>query len=241
MATSETSFPRVYDHGQLQRVVEGVYYVEGEHIMQHVHFPRGMTVINEDGALTLINPVRLSPEGEVELEALGEVKYVLCIGCHDMDAPYYAHRYAPTFYALPGRASKVEDVRDIREGLPCRGKLGLFPKMQSTWAEAFIVRDDVLITCDSLQNWEPERVKTNWLGKWLLPWYGFAGKCIFDKFLLNHLQKKGMSAGDFKSDMALLLDVEYKYLLSGHGYCVDGTAKECAAKSFDRMFGSPTE
>ncbi len=130
-------------------------------------------------------------------------------------------------------------VVDIRQGLPFgRATFINFERMPKSWPEGVVLlhRDDgdVLVTCDVVQNWE--NAKTNWLGRVLCPWYGFSGKCIFDRYLINLLLKR-IDMSDIKKDMAKLLDLNFRILLSGHGYVTDGSAQEAMHKSFEAVFG----
>ena len=55
---------------------------------------RNMAIVRHDGALTVINPMRLDAAGETALRALGEVRHVLRLGCfHGLDDPYYVDTF----------------------------------------------------------------------------------------------------------------------------------------------------
>jgi hypothetical protein len=69
MATS-----KVYPHDPLVELVPDVFFVHGSMRMgPGMLINRNMAVVRHGTEVTLVNPIRLSPEGEAELEALGIV------------------------------------------------------------------------------------------------------------------------------------------------------------------------
>jgi hypothetical protein len=109
-----SDFPDALPHGPIVEIFPDVFFVTGtmraEFFGSMWQFSRNMTVVREDGRLTIVNSVRLNDEGLAQLEALGNVVNVVRIGdMHGIDDPFYLKRYGPTFWALPGM--------DIQEGL----------------------------------------------------------------------------------------------------------------------------
>ena len=106
-----------WPHGPLQMAFPDVFFVIGTNKTHHVgvdiQTSRTMVVLREDGALTLLNTVRLDDEGLRDLDALGEVRHVVRLGAfHGRDDPFYCDRYEAELWALPaavhadGRAAK---------------------------------------------------------------------------------------------------------------------------------------
>src|SRR5688572_6827527 len=81
-------------HGPITEVFPDVFVVEGGfQFAPGVRITRNMTVVRQGDELTIINSVRLTPDGEAELEKLGRVKHVVRIGAfHGADDPYYVDR-----------------------------------------------------------------------------------------------------------------------------------------------------
>lgn len=158
------AYTPVWPHGALQRVFPGVHVVVGTNRTHHagVDFQtsRTMTVVCEDGALTLLNTVRLDDEGLAALAALGQVRHVVRLGAfHGRDDPFYCDRYGATLWALPaathadGRAAD----RTLAPGGPfpvSDGAVFEFTSARLPEAAVLLAREGgILITCDAIQNW----------------------------------------------------------------------------------------
>ena len=66
--------PPVYPHGPVEQIADDVFMVRGSIRMNPVvRITRNMAIVRNGSELTLVNPIRLSPAGEAELEALREV------------------------------------------------------------------------------------------------------------------------------------------------------------------------
>lgn len=235
--------PPARHHGELQRVADDVYYIEGTVHMFGLKFPRGMTVIVCDGSeLALVNAVRLSPEGEQKLLALGRVAHVVRIGTHDEDNAYYVRKFGARFWAF----TTVEHAHNLQpdmnlkvDELPLRdSRIVIFPNLPPSMAEAAILllrpNGNILVTCDSVQSHDP--VRGNWLAKLTMPFMGFKGKCIFGPVWGKEVRKQMPDPTKFEKDMALLRELDFAHLLSGHGSITDGTAKSTLVDAYARTF-----
>ncbi|MBZ5715072.1 hypothetical protein [Nannocystis pusilla] len=153
-----------WPHGTLQAAFTDVFFVVGTNRTHHagvdIQTSRTMTVVREDGALTLLNTVRLDDEGLRALEALGQVRHVVRLGAfHGRDDPFYCDRYGATLWALPeathadGRAAD----RALAEGGPSPvrgGEVFVFNSARFPEAAVLLARDGgILITCDAIQHW----------------------------------------------------------------------------------------
>lgn len=239
---SVRGLPPARPHGEIERIAEDVFYVEGTMRTGLTTYARGMTIVRENGDLTLINPIRLKESGENELKQLGNICYVIRLGLHDTDIGYYSRKFGVQVMGFEG----VQYIHEVtasktlgKDDLPFSNcELIVFDTLPTKFSEgALLLKRDagnILITCDSLQNWEV--LKANLLGKWVLAMRGFKGKCIFDRYWMGWLMKEGMSMSDIKTQMQKLVDSDFHILLSGHGRVTDGSAKEATQRSFESMF-----
>src|ERR1035438_7965767 len=163
-----SDFPDAMPHGPIIEVFPDVFFVtgtmRGEFFGSMWQFSRNMTVVREEGRLTIVNSVRLNDHGLAALEALGDVVNVVRIGdMHGIDDPFYLNRYGATFWALPGM--EIQDGLKVDKALVAAGEMpfggcSLF-EFKTTQRPECILRLDreggIMIACDSLQNWvEPD-------------------------------------------------------------------------------------
>jgi hypothetical protein len=73
-----------------------------------ISISRNMIIVRDQGELTLIGSVRMTPENESQLEKLGKVAHLVRIGGHGMDDAYTVSRFGLKFWCLSG----AEDVYD---------------------------------------------------------------------------------------------------------------------------------
>src|SRR5688500_16275030 len=101
----------------IKEIFPDVFQVEGGfRFGPGMWITRNMHVVRQGKELTLINSVRLCPEREADLLALGEVKHLLRIGeFHGADDPYYVHRFKPTLWAPPGMKHRAPDLKTNEE------------------------------------------------------------------------------------------------------------------------------
>ena len=101
-----SDFPAAMPHGPITEVFPDVFFVtgtmRGEFFGTMWQFSRNMTIVRDGRDLTLVNSVRLSPDGLAQLDKLGTVKNVVRLGdMHGLDDAFYVDRYRATFWALP--------------------------------------------------------------------------------------------------------------------------------------------
>ena len=100
-------FTPLMPHGEIETVFDDVFFVTGTSRPnfggEQWQFSRNMTILRENGALTLVNTVRLDEAGLETLDGLGRVVNVVKIGgFHGIDDPFYVDRYGAKLWALPG-------------------------------------------------------------------------------------------------------------------------------------------
>lgn len=151
-------------HGKIQQVFDDVFFLTGtmknEFFGSMWQFSRNMTIVREDGLLTIFNSVKLDDEGLKALDDLGKVINVVRVGdMHGIDDAFYVERYKANFWALPDMS--IEAPLKIDKPLAVGGEMpikdaSLFV-FETVKRPECIVRLDreggIMIACDSLQNW----------------------------------------------------------------------------------------
>ena len=97
--------PPLYRHDPIEQIQPDVFMARGEiKLNALMTISRNMAIVRHGDELTLVDPIRLSPDEEKRLEELGSVKRVLRLGSfHGVDDPYYLDRYGAELWA-PGRS-----------------------------------------------------------------------------------------------------------------------------------------
>ena len=73
--------PPALPHSGILALGTGMHWVQGSIRMgPGITVSRNMTIIEHDGAVTVVNPVRLDKDGESALVALGKVEHVVKLG-----------------------------------------------------------------------------------------------------------------------------------------------------------------
>ncbi len=155
-------------HGEIAEIFPGIHFVTGCVTISAplpARFSRNMTIIDEDGALILVNSVRLGEAGLATLDALGEVRHVIRLaGFHGMDDPFYKQTYGARVWSVdapyaPGFGNGApyftpDETLAADTALPVHGAR-LIPIDSSRPAEALLHLDrdgGILVSGDCLQN-----------------------------------------------------------------------------------------
>ncbi len=227
-------------HGHIKEVLPDVFFVTGtmrnEFFGSMWQFSRNMTIVRENGNLTIINSVRLNDEGLAELDRLGKVVNVVRIGdMHGVDDPFYIDRYKATFWALPNMI--VQEGLHIDKPLVEGGEMpfsgcALF-EFKSVKRPESILRLDreggIMIACDSLQNWvEPDEF--------------FDDETVSTMTKMDFFKTANLGpAWIYESqpqaeDFVRLKEVPFKHALCGHGYPLLHHAGEAFHARFNQIF-----
>lgn len=197
---------------------------------------RNMVIIREGNTLSLINTVRLEEQGLRALDALGEVKNVIRIGAfHGRDDAFYCEHYQAKLWAVKGMQHDNDRFSDVElmhnDSLPF-SDASVFVFVTSIHPEGAIhmAREGgVLITCDSIKNWEtadaffsPETAK-------LYEQQGFFGRATVSEIWKEVCKVEA-------SDFIKLSTLSFKHLLSAHGVPLLNTAHEHVVASIKREF-----
>ena len=234
-----SEFPEAMPHGAIEEVFADVFFVtgtmQGEFFGSTWQFSRNMTIVREDGRLTLISAVRLDDAGLTALEALGKVAHVVRLGAmHGHDDAFYVDRYDATYWAMPDTPAGDGPAfdEDLADGNLPLGSCSLFSFKTTKLPEGILRLDregGIMIACDSLQNWVApdeyfwdETVET------------MRGMGFFTPANLGPawMHVSAPAAPDF----ARLKEVPFSHALCGHGAPLRDTAQEDFHATFARVF-----
>lgn len=234
-----STFHNLMPHGAIEEVLPDIYTVTGtmknEFFGSMWQFSRNMTVVRENGNLTLFNTVRLDDNGLAELDKLGKVTNVVRLGdMHGVDDPFYVDHYGATLWGLPGMT--VQEGLTIKE-LKVGGEMPLNDSslfvFETTNRPECIVRLDrdggIMIACDSLQNWtEPDEFFDDQTVETMKG---------MDFFKEANLGPAWMHVCEPKSgDFVRLKEIPFKHAFCGHGYPLLHKAQEEFHSRFKQIF-----
>jgi len=235
------AFPEALPHGPIREVFPDVFVVRGGfRFAPLLAITRNMTIVRDGKELTLISSVRLSSEGERELEKLGAVKHLIKIGMfHGVDDPYYKAKYSPTFWSTPGakHAGDLKHDEDLVVGgkLPF-GDAHLFRFENAAQPEACIVLDregGVLLSVDSVQNWT-DFDGCSAIGKVMMRAMGFRAPAkIGGPWTKAMTQKNGPP---LRADFERLVKEPFQHVLSAHGDALMRTGRDDLRVQIERTF-----
>lgn len=217
--------------GGLQQIFDDVWWAWGTvRFGPGVYIPRNMFVLREGGELVVVHPVLLPATEQARVEALGPIKHIVRLGAfHGMDDPAYVERYGPTVWAPPGVDARpgVPAARELRPGAPLPfedGSLHVFSRSRTPEVALRLARHGgVLLTCDSVQNWESTE-GCSFLGGLMSKVMGFKGRaCLGPGWRKMSEPKDGEGFGP---DFERLLQLDFRHILSGHGAPMKDTAKD---------------
>lgn len=230
-------FAPALPHGPLQELFPDIYLVRGSFpIAPLVTIPRNMLVIRQGRALTLVNAVRLSPEGERQLQELGTIEHLVKLGhFHTRDDPYYRSTFAPTFWASVPTDSQTRELQDGGESPLDAARVFRFAAAKHGEA-ALVVQQpqgNLLVTCDSVQNWEDTA------GCSLVGGLACRAMGLISPAKIGPLWLKEMSRGQpqvLRPDFDRLVQLDFSHLIAGHGSLLRDQAKQALVASCERTF-----
>jgi hypothetical protein len=184
-----------------------------------------MTIVEGDDGLVILNPVRLSEDRQVELDALGRVAHLVKLSdAHFVDEPFYCNRYRPAFWTLPGA-----NLRGLRsdhtfgpDGPVSGGVVINFPQATRAREAAYFVPcgGGTLVTCDAVQN-PADTERLSFLARVVTPLLGFRGGVRIPP-MWQRLQK--VSRPMLRPMFQPIADMSFENLVTGHGPPVIGGA-----------------
>lgn len=228
-----TDYPAALTHDPLAPILDDVWLVRGSVRMGlGMRINRNMVVVRDGGELTLLGPVRLSEEGQAELDALGPVKHVVRIGFfHTMDDRYYVDHYGAELWCQEGakRVPGLEATQTLKvDGrFPIRdAELFVFEATKKPECAVLVKRGTgLLVTCDSVQSHTdsrhftiPARIVTKLMG--------------FKGMVVGPPWKKFMTpdGASLEGDFNRLAELDFDQLVGGHGtHCESGAKAQLLA------------
>lgn len=227
-------------HTKIEELFPDVFFVSGTRVWDFQNlrwqFSRNMTVIREGDSLTLVNTVRLDDEGLAALDKLGKVENIIKVGSlHGVDDAFYADRYKPTIWAMPGMPlDNITADRELVPGaeLPVSGaSFFAFETTKIPEGILFLEREGgIAIACDALQNWnKPDEFFSDESVEVM------TGMGFFQKANCGPVWMQAAEPG--AEDFIRLKKISFSHALCGHGEPLIGDADQHYAATFNRLFG----
>lgn len=227
--TDMIPFPPALGHGLPVEVFPNIFMVTGsmETVLNAADwsFSRNMVIVRQEGELTLVNTIRLDPEGLEALNGLGTVRHVLRLGAlHGRDDGFYQHTFGAKLWAPEGvntESSLTVDHR-LREGCACPLQDGSIFGFRTSKLPELILHLDrhggILISCDALQNWERADPYFSEETRLLMADLGYFQRANFGP-LWRSLNDPS------EEDFLRLEELSFDHVLCGHGQPLLGGAK----------------
>jgi hypothetical protein len=233
--------PPAQPHDLPVELISDAFFIQSSiEMARGMRINRNMVVLRQDGELALLNPVRLTPEGEAQLEALGEVKHLIRLGFfHGVDDAYLKDRYGATFWCQARSNVHPEPTPDhiLEESveLPFRD-MSLFVFHQTKKPECAMVwnRDGgLLVACDSIQH-HVSTPRCSFMAKAVMRAMGFMRPANIGPPWRKFMTKKG---GSLQPDFERLLGLDFDHLVGAHGTPLRGGAKAALGATVERVYG----
>lgn len=225
-------------HDPICEVAPDLFFVGATFPMSRLmRISRNMVIVRNGGDLTLVNPIRLSADGEKQLEALGVVKHVVRLGSfHGCDDPYVVARFNAEFWCQPGsdRYPEPKPDHELTAGGPLPiddAELFEFREIKKPECALLIRRGPgILLVCDGLQYYG-DFSRHSLVAKLLMPLMGFGRRMLVGPIWLKFLTKTGRTV---KPDFERLLELPFDALISAHGTPLMTGAKAAVRTAVDR-------
>lgn len=227
---SSSAYPPPTRHDPLEEVFPDVFLLRGSYRANAwLTFNRNMVVVREGESLTVISSVRLLPEFEPQLDALGTVRHVIRAGYfHGADDRYYVDRYGAQFWAPAGARTEPGPAatRELSAAaeLPFSGARA-YVTQHSRFPEAVILIEregGILLTCDSLQYYADRRFGSL-AARIMMPLMGFPLRMIIGPVWLKAMTDR--DGGSLQPDFEHIAGLQFRHLIPGHGSLCRDTAK----------------
>lgn len=229
-------FPDSLAHGALTEVVEGVFCVRGRFNMgPGIAIGRTMTIVDSGDGLVVLNAVRLSDRAQDELDAIGKVRHLIKLSdSHSVDEPFYADRYKPTVWSLPGaKMGGLSVDRTLGPEGPVSGGVVVDFGDTAGWREGAYwvpMGGGTLVACDGLQNCVDSE-NTSFGGRIMMSLMGFKGGLIVPS-MWKRFQK--LSGAGVSKALAGLTGLSFANLVTAHGPPITGGADALVRSAIER-------
>ena len=235
-----SQYPLALPHEPLREVAPDLYLAPGTFDMAPLmRISRNMVIVRHGGDLTLINPIRLSPQGEAEVEALGTVRHAVRLGAfHGIDDPYTVARFDAEFWCQAGSTHHREPkpVHTLKEGgeLPIPGATLLeFREIKRPECVLRIPHGGgTLLTCDALQHYGSFE-RHSLVAKLTMPLMGFRQTLMIGPIWLKYQTKPG---GSVRPDFERIAGLRFDALIAAHGTPLTSGAHDGLRAAIDRAY-----
>ena len=205
---------------------------------------RNMVIIRHGDEFSLVNPIRLTAEGEGELGNLGVVKRIIRLGAfHGIDDPWYKHRFGAELWAQPAGAAypepPVDRLLEPDTALPFpEAELFCFNGTRQPEA-ALLIREPpgILVTCDAVQHYS-DYSHNNLMARLAMPFIGFPKTTILGPFWLKMMTPEG---GSLRTEFDRLLELDFDALIAAHGTYLPSGAKAGVRRAVEKALGRAAE
>lgn len=235
-----SQYPLALPHEPLREVGPDLFLAPGTFdVAPLMRVSRNMVVVRHGGDLTLVDPIRLSPQGEADLEALGTVRHALRLGCfHGVDDPYTVARFGAEFWCQAGSKHYPEPPPDhvLREGgeLPIPGATLL--EFRETKRPECVLRiphgGGTLLTCDSLQHYGTFE-RHSLVARIAMPFMGFRQELLIGPLWLKYMTRPG---GSVRPDFERIAGLQFEAFISAHGTPLMTGAHAALRAAIDRAY-----
>ncbi|MGH8516463.1 MAG: hypothetical protein ACREUE_03280 [Panacagrimonas sp.] len=202
-----------------------------------IRFGRNMTAVLAPDGWVLFNPVRLSEAAEQELLSRGPIRHAVRLGTyHGRDDAYYVDQLGVDFWCVPGVHEHPEPrgAKAITEDGPfplAGAKVVIFRAASRAECAVFVPEHRLLLTCDSVQNYEKDPLLSP-LARIVMYPMGFFTPCVIGPLWLKWTTPLGASQ---RADFERILGLDFDNLIGGHGTPKLGGAKAALARNVARL------
>lgn len=228
--------------GPVEKVFDDIWWAWGTvQFLPGAVFPRNMTLVREGEELVVLHPVMMPTVQQKHIDSIGPIRHVVRLGdFHGMDNAHYVASYGATHWspkdATPLGELKVD--RELAPGAPTPFADGTLYAFEVAKVPEMVIHlkrhGGILLTCDSVQNWETRPAGASFIGQVMSRMMGFRGRaCIGPGWRKESEPKEGDGFGPRFRE---LLDLDFKHILSAHGRPILETAKDDLRAAVDRAY-----
>ena len=234
-------YPLALPHDPIREIGPDLFFAPGTFdVMPLMRISRNMVVVRNGDELTLIDPIRLSPQGEAELESLGTVRHAVRLGFfHGADDSYTVARFGAEFWCQAASTHHPEPKPDheLREGGPLPfpdAEIIEFREARRPECVMLLKRGDgILLTCDALQHYGTfERHSV--VARIAMPLMGFRKRLLIGPLWKKYMTRAG---GSLRPDFDRIAALEFDALIPTHGIPLMSGAKAAMHAAVEDAFG----
>lgn len=231
---------KIYPHGKVEKIDENIFMVRGSIKMNPiVRITRNMVIVRQGDEISLINPIRVSPEVESQIEALGKIKHIVRLGAfHGVDDTYYSEKYSTSMWSQSGGTTYTVPEIDNEMSAGCQlpflnaEVIEFNGSVEPECVLLIKVGKGLLLTCDAIQNYG-DYSYNNFAAKLLMPLIGFPKTTIVGPIWLKFMTPENQS---LEAQFRKLLALEFDSLLAAHGTLLKTGAYIAVEKAIDKAF-----